>query len=68
MTSIGPYSMVIDEDYLSPDLLVEKVQELYFNRQTYINAMGKSQQMNATKTITELLDGIVEENKAGKGK
>ena len=62
------YSMVIDEDYLSPDLLVEKVQELYFNRQTYINAMGKSQQMNATKTITELLDGIVEENKAGKGK
>ena len=30
--------------------------------------MGKSQQMNATKTITELLDGIVEENKAGKGK
>ena len=56
------FSMVIDEDYLSPDLLVEKVQELYFNRQTYIDAMGKSQQMNATKTIAELLDGIVREN------
>ena len=50
------------EDYLSPDLLIEKVQELYFNRQTYIDAMGKSQQMNATKTITELLDGIAEEH------
>ena len=56
------FSMVIDEDYLSPDLLIEKVQELYFNRQTYIDAMGKSQQMNATKTITELLDGIAEEH------
>ena len=56
------FSMVIDEDYLSPDLLIEKVQELYFNRQTYIDAMGKSQQMNATKTITELLDGISEEH------
>ena len=53
------FSMVIDEDYLSPELLVEKVQELYFNRQLYISAMNSSQQMNAAKTITELLDSIV---------
>ena len=53
------FSMVIDEDYLSPELLVEKVQELYFNLQLYIGAMNSSQQMNAAKTITELLDSIV---------
>lgn len=53
------YSMVIDEDYLSPDLLVEKVLELYSNRQTYIDAMERSSQLDAAHTIVELLDGIV---------
>ena len=52
------FSMVIDEDYLSPALLVEKVQELYFNRQSFIQAMNSSQQMNAAKTIVGLLDEI----------
>ena len=52
------FSMVIDEDYLSPALLVEKVQELYFNRQSFIQAMNSSQQMNAAKTIAGLLDEI----------
>lgn len=55
------FSMVIDEDYLGPDLLVEKVQELYFNRQTYVETMSRSQQMNAARTIVELLDSIVSE-------
>ena len=53
------YSMVIDEDYLSPDLLVEKVQELYSNRQSYIDTMAHSSQMDASHTIVVLLDGIV---------
>lgn len=61
------FSMVIDEDYLSPDLLVEKVQELYFNRQTYIDTMNQSQQMNAAKTIAELLDKTAAEHSAKKG-
>ena len=52
------FSMVIDEDYLSPTLLVEKVQELYFNRHSFIQAMNSSQQMNAAKTIAGLLDEI----------
>lgn len=52
------FSMVIDEDYLSSTLLVEKVQELYFNRQSFVQAMNTSQQMNATRTISELLDEI----------
>ncbi len=59
------FSLVIDEDYLSPDLLVEKVQELYFNRQTYIDTMNQSQQMNAAKTIAELLDSIVADKAIG---
>ncbi len=55
------FSVVIDEDYLSPDLLTEKVQELYFTRQTYIDAMGKSQQTNAISTIVRLFDEILED-------
>ncbi len=53
------YSMVIDEDYLSPDLLVDKVHELYSNRQTYIHAMEQSSQMDSARTIAEMLDEIV---------
>lgn len=56
------FSVVIDEDYLSPNLLTEKVQELYFTRQTYISAMGKSQQTNAISTIVKLLEEVIAEN------
>ena len=52
------FSIVIDEDYLSPRLLTEKVQELYFSRQTYIDAMGKSQQTDAISTIIGLLEEV----------
>ena len=47
------FSMVIDEDYLSPGLLIEKVHALYCSRQTYIDAMGKSRQTNAIPSILE---------------
>lgn len=57
------FSVVIDEDYLSPDLLTEKVQELYFTRQTYVDAMSKSQQTNAINTIISLLDDVISEKK-----
>ena len=56
------FSIVIDEDYLSPKLLTEKVQELYFTRQTYIDAMGKSQQTNAVSTIVDLLEEVIAKN------
>lgn len=49
------FSMVIDDDDLSADLLTEKVTELYFTRQTYIDAMGKSNQLNSIKTIMQLI-------------
>ncbi len=54
------FSMVIDEDYLSPALLTEKVQELYCSRQTYIDAMRSSQQTNAIDTIVKLLNEVCE--------
>ena len=53
------YSMVINDDDLSPDLLAEKVTELYFTRQTFIEAMGKSHQLSAVTTITNLIEEIV---------
>lgn len=50
------YSVVIDEDDLTENLLVEKVQELYFTRQTYIDAMSQSRQHNSISTITKLFE------------
>ena len=49
------YSMVIDDDSLTADLLTEKILELYFTRQTYIDAMGRSNQLGAIKTIMRLI-------------
>lgn len=49
------FSMVIDDDDLSADLLTEKITELYFTRQTYIEAMGKSNQHSSIKTIMRLI-------------
>lgn len=50
------YSIVIDEDDLTENLLVEKVQELYFTRQTYIDAMSSSNQLNSINTIINLFE------------
>ena len=50
------FSMVIHDEYLSPNLLVEKVVELYFMRQTYIDAMGKSGQLGSIKAIMNLIE------------
>ncbi|TCL57213.1 UDP-N-acetylglucosamine-N-acetylmuramylpentapeptide N-acetylglucosamine transferase [Kineothrix alysoides] len=50
------FSLLIDEDYLTENLLVEKVHELYFTRQTYIDAMSKSNQLNSIRTITDLIE------------
>lgn len=58
------FSVVIDDDYLTENLLVEKVHELYFTRQTYIDAMEKSMQLNSIDTILSL----IEEAAAGNSK
>lgn len=56
------FSLVIDEDYLTENLLVEKVHELYFTRQTYVDAMGRSSQLGSIKTITDLLEQTVNQS------
>lgn len=53
------FSLVTDDDYLTESLLVEKVHELYFTRQTYIDAMSKSNQLNSIRTITDLIEDTV---------
>lgn len=53
------FSMVLDEDDLTPSLLVDKVHELYFTRQTYHDAMSKSGQMDSIPTIMGLLESVI---------
>ena len=53
------YSMVIQEENLTPELLVEKVQELYFTRQIYIDAMNSSMQMSSISSIMKLIQEAV---------
>ena len=53
------FSLVIDEDYLTENLLLEKVHELYFTRQTYAETMARSNQLNSVRTITDLLENTI---------
>ncbi len=53
------FSLVIDDDYLTKDLLIEKVHELFCNRQSYIETMGNSSQLNSVQTITDLLESVL---------
>jgi len=55
------FSIVINEEDLDEDVLVEKVQELYCSRQTYIDAMKQSQQLNSIETIMGLIKGMVKD-------
>lgn len=50
------FSIVIDEDDLTEKLLVEKVHELFFTRQTYVDAMNRSKQLNSVDTIMNLIE------------
>ena len=52
------YSMVIDEDDLTKELLVAKIQELYCNRNSYIQAMEESEQSDSIKTIMALIEEV----------
>lgn len=49
------FSMVINEDDLTTNLLVNKVNELYDNRQQFTEAMSKSQQMDSIPMILQLI-------------
>jgi len=53
------FSIVLDEDDLSEKLLAEKIHELYFTKQAYIDAMSKSNQSDAINTIIGLIEDAV---------
>lgn len=50
------FSIVINEDDLTTDLLVAKVHELFCNRQSYHDAMSRSGQMDSIRTILRLIE------------
>lgn len=52
------FSIVINEDDLTTDLLTDRVHELYFNRQNYREAMDRSGQLDSIKTIMQLLEEV----------
>lgn len=53
------FSIVLHEDDMTTALLVEKVNELYENRQRYFDAMEQSGQMDSIPTIMELIKKAV---------
>lgn len=53
------FSILLEEDDITKEILVEKVEELYCNRQSYINTMAKSSQTGSIETITKLIEEIV---------
>lgn len=57
------FSIVINEDDLTTSLLVDKVHELFFNRQKYFDTMSQSGQMDSITTIMNLLEEAVTSTK-----
>ena len=53
------FSLIIDEDDLIDSVLVEKILEVYFSRQIYIDAMGKSDQLGSIQAIMKLIHEAV---------
>ena len=49
------YSLVLEEEKLTPQSLMDSLKELYDNRQKYIAAMSKSSQSTAIDRIMELI-------------
>lgn len=56
------FSIVLYEDDLTTKLLVDKVQELYENRQRFYEAMDASGQMDSIPTIMQLIEDAVGES------
>lgn len=53
------FSMVINEDILTTDLLVKKIDELYENRHTFMENMSNSGQLDSIKTIMQLIEDMI---------
>lgn len=50
------FSMVLEEAQITDEVLLQKVHELYGNRESYRDAMEKSPQSDAIGTITDLIE------------
>ena len=49
------FSYVIKEEDVTDEILLSAVKEVYKNRQTYIDAMSNSGQMDSIATIIDLI-------------
>lgn len=49
---------MLEEEQITPELLLKKINELFDNRQTYVTAMEKSSASNAVSTIISLIEEI----------
>lgn len=52
------YSKVLEEEELSPELLLKTIRDLYQNRETYIEAMKHSAQQNSIDVIIDLIESL----------
>lgn len=55
------FSLVLREEDLDEDSIVEAVQELFCSRQSFIDNMNKSGQLDPINTICEIIDSYVTE-------
>ena len=58
------FSMVLTEENLDEDTLVESVQELFCNRQSFLDAMSNSGQQDSITKICSIIDEFVKDEAA----
>lgn len=54
------FSIVLQEEDITDELLLEKINELYEHRQDYVNTMKESGQLDSISTIVGLIEAAVE--------
>lgn len=52
------YAKMLSEETLTKESFLEAVNDMYNNRDKYINTMNKSNSVNATETIVDLIDEV----------
>ena len=54
------FSIVLEEEELTDELLLKSVNELYANRESYIETMKNSSQQNSIDTIIDLIESLTQ--------
>ncbi|MBQ9910058.1 MAG: glycosyltransferase [Lachnospiraceae bacterium] len=54
------FSMVIEEEHLTPDILSDALHKLFATRAQYVSAMEESAQQNGVDVILGLIDGLTQ--------